>query len=124
MPTAQLAWLGGIDLDGIDLEKTNERGSNQLLDSSGMILLQERRVCRKPEIKSTFSPAPTRSDAIFFASDFAFKDEFTIGDIALSSFKRTDSNSFESAAGRGKRLQSVMIRWRRAVPVGLRQRRA
>ena len=124
MPTAQLAWLGGIDLGGIDLEKTNERGSNQLLDSSGMILLQERRVCRKPEIKSTFSPAPTRSDAIFFASDFAFKDEFTIGDIALSSFKRTDSDSFESAAGRGKRLQSVMIRWRRAVPVGLRQRRA
>jgi hypothetical protein len=29
MPTAQLVWLGGIDL-----EKTNERGSNQLRSGS------------------------------------------------------------------------------------------
>src|SRR5580692_312319 len=47
----------------------------KFFDSSGTILFQDRRVCGKPEISSTFSPLPARSNAIFFASAFASKEE-------------------------------------------------
>src|SRR5580692_4510802 len=56
----------------------------KFFDSSGTILFQDRRVCGKPEISSTFSPLPARSNAIFFASAFASMDDAAAAVVALS----------------------------------------